>query len=60
MSNQKQVDRARAEFEVQREAETGEPSPPDTGKKQAEAEHDARVDYKADGEPFGKLDKRDH
>lgn len=60
MGNQKQVDSARREFEQDRANETGEDFHMDTGRRQADAEHTARDDYKADGEPFGSLSKRDH
>ena len=59
MGNDKRIDEAREEFEQQREGETGDTGR-DSSSKKAEAEHTARDDYKADGEPFGSLEKRDH
>ncbi len=59
MGNEKRIDEAREEFEQERENETGD-ADRDSSSKKAEADHDARDDYKEDGEPFGSLEKRDH
>jgi len=59
MSNEKRINEAKEEFEQQRQDETGD-TDRDSSSKTAAAEHDAKDDYKADGEPFGSLEKRDH